>query len=216
MAAKKSSTIPQTPARVRVGITDKDMGWKAFRDTVNAFIKTRPDVVTGIFGPEATTARSHFTAVKKHEARERRRSKKGQYLPTAQAPSLASAKGLSNAQLAAIHEFGLAKHIPMRSFLRSTFDLNKFAYRHYLVVGMRRELFDVAKKRVPMVATESQTMKRLALKMEGDIKKRIGNRQITPPNAPSTVRRKKSSTPLVDTGQLRRSVTSAIRTGGSR
>src|SRR5262245_44048037 len=39
-------------------------------------------------------------------------------------------EGLTNADLAAIHEFGApAAHIPERSFLRSTFDENQRAYQ---------------------------------------------------------------------------------------
>jgi len=42
--------------------------------------------------------------------------------------------------------------------------------------------------------------------LTNQIKRAIANREFVP-NAPATIRKKKSSTPLVDTGQLRASIT---------
>ena len=51
----------------------------------------------------------------------------------------------------------------------------------------------------------------MGLKIETDIKDKI-NRLGSPPNAPSTVRRKGSDNPLVDTGTMRESLRYVVKT----
>jgi len=164
-------------------VIDRDFGWKAYLETVNRIERERPDVVVGLFGPDAEAMHGQ-------------------------------AKGSTVAQLGATHEFGLG--VPECSFLRSTFDLNKDKYLRFLVRGMGDEIYAAAKDKRPFGSKDSKTLKQLALKMEGDVKLRIGRRQIPPPNAPSTIARKGSSTPLVDSGQMRRAITSDVRIGGKR
>jgi hypothetical protein len=48
----------------------------------------------------------------------------------------------------------------------------------------------------------------------GVIKQRIAN-GIAPPNSPYTIARKGSSKPLIDTGQLRNSITYQVEIGGA-
>jgi hypothetical protein len=177
-------------------VIDRDFGWKAFLETVNRIEREKPDVVVGLTGPDAEMMHgAKIVAVKV--------GKKSQGVIQ---------RGTRNvATLAASHEFGLG--VPERSFLRSTFDLNIQAYVRYLNRGLGKEINDAARNKQSFGAKDSQTLKRLALKMESDIKLRIGRRQIPPPNAPSTIAKKKSSTPLVDTGQLRRAITSDVRIG---
>lgn len=128
----------------------------------------------------------------------------------AQNPHPSSKTGETIAQIAARHEFGIG--VPERSFLRATFEANKRTYQGLMVEGLADELLSSIKQRRAFDAKSAASMKRLALVMEGDVKKRIAA-GIPPPNSPRTIKRKGSSTPLIDSGVLRRSIGSIIRTG---
>ncbi len=104
---------------------------------------------------------------------------------------------LTTAEVGAIHEFGLG-NCPERSFLRSTFDVNRDAYLDLL----RR----MGQQIVKGAMTPAQALELLGQKFVGDIQGRIAE-GIDPPLAPSTIAAKGSSTPLIDTGQLRSSIT---------
>lgn len=162
-------------------VVDIDHGYKAFRETVNAFVSQKPWVVTGVFGPAGEAVH-----------------------PNAE-------KGETVATVAAKNEFGVG--VPERSFLRSTWDMHRDKYEQYTTRGLQGEVVNAAKTKVAVDADSSRTLKRIALKMEGDIKRRIGQRDIPPPNAKSTIARKKSDTPLIDSGHLRRTVVGAVRKG---
>lgn len=105
--------------------------------------------------------------------------------------------GPSVAQIAEWAEFGLGQ--PQRSWLRAWFDENKTQ----IEATMARQF--------QLAMTEEQTFEwaaeRLALWLQASIQRRIRNR-VSPPNAPSTIKRKKSSVPLIDTGLLRASIMS--------
>lgn len=111
--------------------------------------------------------------------------------------------GITNAQLALIHEFGLG--VPERSFLRATFDQLKDIWHAF-----------VAKVFKPVADGKIDLMKALALigeRVKSDIKRRITQGSgIPPPNAPSTIARKGSDRPLVDTGRLVGSIDYEVRT----
>ena len=106
--------------------------------------------------------------------------------------------------VAAIHEFGApGAGIPERSFLRSTMDQNVEKYAK----ALERALTDIADGKGDDV---ERVLAQLGAKAEGDIKLKIRNLR-TPPNAPSTIRQKGSSNPLIDTGQMRQAVTFEVR-----
>lgn len=117
----------------------------------------------------------------------------------------------SVAAIAARNEFGLG--VPERSFLRRTFDEKRDKYHDYLARGVQRELVQAAKTRTALSAETSITHKRLGLRIEGDVKRKIAS-HIPPPNSPATIAAKGSSTPLIWTGQTRRAVSSAVRKHG--
>lgn len=107
---------------------------------------------------------------------------------------------ITNAQLASIHEYGLG-NVPARPFLRPPFEQNKAAYLEIL-----RDAFAAALK-----SKGPEGYKRaLALvgqRLATDIKNYVTTGEgVGPPLADSTIVRKGSSRPLVDTGQLIRSV----------
>lgn len=103
--------------------------------------------------------------------------------------------------VATFHEFGAegnGVNIPERSFLRATIDANRSKYQSMLTKGMT----DV----VDMKLTQEQALNFIGTKVQADVVRRI-NEGINPPNSPRTVRAKGSSTPLIDTGQLKQSIT---------
>lgn len=122
----------------------------------------------------------------------------------------ADAGGATVVEIGAAHEFGAG--VPRRSFIRDAIDEKQDAYRAGVVKAAReaveRARTDAGAARDPKSGVG---FKRLALKVEGDIKQRIAN-GIDPANAPATIAAKGSSTPLIAKGQLRASVTSEVRT----
>lgn len=102
---------------------------------------------------------------------------------------------LTIAQIAEIHEYGLG--VPQRSWLRGFLDENDKQIR-----AVRSKLW---RQLVELKIDSETAASRLGAWLVGGIKKRIAAR-IPPPNAESTIARKGSSTPLIDTGQLRSAI----------
>ena len=100
-------------------------------------------------------------------------------------------------EVAAIHEFG-GKTVPQRSFIRATIDEKRAEILRLQVA--------LAKQVVLGRLTPDQALAQLGAKVAGMIQARIAA-GIAPPNAESTIRKKKSSKPLINTGQLRSAVT---------
>lgn len=103
------------------------------------------------------------------------------------------------AEVATKHEFGLG--VPERSFLRAWVDQNEAEIKTTIV-----KLFgEVVKGR----STPRMAFDQLGLWSVGQIQKRIAD-GIAPANSPKTIARKGSAVPLIDTGQLRSSITYKI------
>jgi phage gpG-like protein len=111
--------------------------------------------------------------------------------------------GLTNAQLAAIHEFGTAT-VPERSFIRATIEAHGREYER--ILGAE------AAKIIAGRSTVERSLTLLGMRVEGDMKATI-EAGIPPPLAPVTVAAKGSSQPLIDSGQLRNSITSKVVEG---
>lgn len=102
------------------------------------------------------------------------------------------------AGLAMVHEFGSpARNIPERSFIRSTVQAKRNIIKK-LFIQQGKKIMDgqVSTKDGLSIVGEF---------MQGEIKKTIVALK-TPPNKPSTIKKKGSSNPLVDTGQLLQSI----------
>jgi len=121
---------------------------------------------------------------------------------------------LSNVELGVVHEFGTAGvslgrsgatsgGIPARSFIRSTFDQKQ---KRWLALMARAAKVLYSEK----VLNPRQVLGVVGEKAKSDIIRTI-NKGIPPALVPSTIRRKGSSKPLIDTGQLKASITWAIR-----
>jgi hypothetical protein len=109
-----------------------------------------------------------------------------------------SGEELNNAQLMAIHEYGAPEHhIPERSIFRYTFAKEK---------AFHDDARKLAKKVGEEAITPTMAVNLLGAKARDELRQSFTDGHLTP-NAPSTIRQKKSSRPLIDTGQLRQSIT---------
>lgn len=109
---------------------------------------------------------------------------------------------ITNAELAMAHEFGTA-HVPERSFIRAPFDANRSKYEDHLAAFAKKVYAGAMKveRAVGLVAAE----------MASDVRKYIvDGAGVPPPNAPATIARKGSSRPLVDTAQMKNSISHAV------
>jgi len=105
--------------------------------------------------------------------------------------------GTPVAQVAFWQEYGTLK-IPMRPFMRNALAKNKVRWIRFFKRQIESHLdFDLALNRTGEI-------------MRGDIIKSIVA-TTTPPNKPSTIKAKKSSHPLIDTGLLKNSVSYEVR-----
>lgn len=102
--------------------------------------------------------------------------------------------------IATYNEFGLG--VPERSFIRAWFDSHA-AQNNRAIAAILKQVY---KGKISL----EQGLERLGLFFVGSMQKRISD-GIEPPNAASTIKRKGSSKPLIDTGQLRSSITYQIQ-----
>lgn len=173
-----------------IEIEYKDRGLEEILDILKRIRADHPSVKAGVL------------------ARDLRQEQEGGGLQKAVAQAKREARrgaGMSNVQLAVLHEFGSpAAHIPERSFVRSTFALMRAKYvekvKAYLVKGI------YSGKR-----TYLEFLGLIGLRMAADMKARFTDSSNGwPANAPSTIAAKGSSKPLIDTGALRASISHQV------
>lgn len=107
------------------------------------------------------------------------------------------------AVIAAIHEFGLGD-MPQRSFLRSAYDEN--------LPMIDKMIQRVANGAVFGLGTNA-ALNQLGNVVQGMVQRKIVDGPFVP-NSPATIKRKKSSRPLIDTGHLRQSIRYVIERKG--
>ncbi len=124
---------------------------------------------------------------------------KGAYvgIPAESDESVEDGEEFNLASLAAVLEFG-NERIPSRPFLRQTLAENKEKYTALFI-----QLFGQG------IAIE-QIYQQIALMAQGDVQLNIDKGNWVA-NAQSTIKRKKSSKPLIDTGRLRQSIVGVVR-----
>ena len=106
--------------------------------------------------------------------------------------------GLTIATIAAVNEFGTEDgRIPARPFLRPAIEENTAVYLRIV----ERDLPEILAGKQPM----TRLLHRLGNLATGHVQRKIVDGPFTP-NAPSTIRAKGSSSPLIDTGALRQSI----------
>jgi hypothetical protein len=108
---------------------------------------------------------------------------------------------------ALFNEFG-TKTIPERPALRNAVRNNRDEYQAMMKAEARTILLGAIKGQ-DAARAKRRALQRLGIKAQGDIQSEITSLQ-TPPNAASTIRQKGSSNPLIDTGEMRNSVTYKI------
>lgn len=115
--------------------------------------------------------------------------------------------GPTVAYVASIQEYGTEDgRIPERPFLSTTFDDNMEQWREY---GR-----DIVKDVIAGRRTLRTGMKRLGSIQMMEVRKTI-TKMKTPPNAPSTIARKGSNNPLIDTRKLRNGINYEIYGAGA-
>lgn len=113
--------------------------------------------------------------------------------------------GTDICDVAAWNELGTV-NIPSRPFLRKSVDENVDKINAFLK-GQKKKLISGA--------DAEQVLKEIGLFQKDLIQEKITEGSFAP-NAPSTVRKKKSSKPLVDTGRMRQSVNYVIQRKGGK
>lgn len=108
------------------------------------------------------------------------------------------------AVIAKIHEFGL-DDMPQRSFLRSAYDEN--------LPMIDKMIQRVANGAVFGLGTNA-ALNKLGNVVQGMVQRKIVDGPFVP-NSPATIKRKKSSKPLIDTGHLRQSIRYVIERKGA-
>ncbi|MCA9508968.1 MAG: hypothetical protein KC505_11155 [Myxococcales bacterium] len=109
----------------------------------------------------------------------------------------------SMVDLAAVHEFGTKDgKIPQRSFIRSTCDAKQKKYISFLR-KLQSQLFKGT-------ITVKQALEQLGERISKDMVQSI-NRGIKPELKVQTIKRKKSSKPLIDSGVLKGNITHEVR-----
>lgn len=96
------------------------------------------------------------------------------------------------------NHYGTSRGIPPRPFLLNAMRKNRGKYL--------RAMKEAAGEILRGESTLASVMTRLGILAQGDIQKEITDLK-TPPNAPSTIKAKGSSNPLIDTGEMRSKVT---------
>lgn len=108
--------------------------------------------------------------------------------------------GANMADIATFNEYG-TRAIPARPFIRTAIDENAASYEKMIKKGLGY---------LVKPGGAVTLLNRLSLKTVADVQRKIVTIK-TPPNAASTIKAKKSSNPLIDTGRLRQSISAEIR-----
>lgn len=114
-------------------------------------------------------------------------------------------RGIKGSELvtrALANEFG-TRTIPERSFLRSTVDRNRERYG---------QLLEAASQSLPDGGDIEPALRRIGAIVVGDVQRTITELR-QPPNAVSTIMRKGSANPLIDTGAMRAAIDFVIVRG---
>ncbi|ACX80299.1 phage-related protein [Aggregatibacter phage S1249] len=147
----------------------------------------------------AVTVTANFSAAKQLIEQMKSLKEKAVYVgfPAEFDEKVKGSENFNLASLAAVLEFG-NEHIPARPFLRQTFEENQEKYTALFI-----QWFDQG---VPA----AQIYERLSVMAQGDVQMNIVKGEWVA-NAKSTIRRKKSSKPLIDTGKMRQSVRGIVK-----
>jgi hypothetical protein len=147
----------------------------------------------------AVTVTANFSAAKQLIEQMKSLKEKAVYVgfPAEFDEKVKGSENFNLVSLAAVLEFG-NEHIPARPVLRQTLEENHEKYTTLFI-----QWFDQG---VPA----AQIYERLAVMAQGDVQMNIVKGEWVA-NAKSTIKRKKSSKPLIDTGKMRQSVRGIVK-----
>lgn len=185
------------------GIRDVDHGYSALLARVFGF--GRPTISSGILEADGAANKKSIESKKSLESKRTHLSDTLEGLFGAAPPVTIEDELLTVIQVATWMEFG-TEDVPARSFIRSWFDENE--------AKLRQELQTLMVTVISGKRTKEQILEILGQRCVASIQERI-SAGIAPENSPRTVARKGSSTPLIDTGQLRSSIHYRIDEGPS-
>lgn len=115
--------------------------------------------------------------------------------------------------IAAANEFGAPSvNVPERSYIRSTVDAKRRTYGRVLNELSKHAIGNAAVSK--RSGSADRQLRKFALLVQSDIQHTMVRLQ-EPPNEPSTIARKGSSNPLIDTSQLKNSITGVVRPAGT-
>lgn len=103
------------------------------------------------------------------------------------------------------NEFGTSRGIPERPFMRNAMRNNKAAYS----AAMKQAAVSILRAAAmgeSVAVGKLRALRQLGARAQGDIQGEITS-LASPPNSPVTIAKKGSSNPLIDTGEMRGSVT---------
>lgn len=112
--------------------------------------------------------------------------------------------GTDLCDVAAWNELGTSLGIPSRPFIRNTVDLHQDEIN---------QMLDQMAVQVLNGATAEQVLRQMGLYLKRQMQKEIKNGEYVP-NAPETIRKKKSDKPLIDSDSMRNSVLYQIKKKG--
>lgn len=151
-------------------------------------MREQATVKVGVIGDEAEASKKVKVRGKPKGRRKKGRGKKGKFKVIL--------TGNTVVEIATIHEFGMG--VPERSFIRAFVDENEAL--------IKKKIRTLGKKIVKGTLSSKQALDILGVWLTGKIQSRIA-KGIPPALAQATIDRKGSSKPLINTGQLRSSIT---------
>lgn len=114
-----------------------------------------------------------------------------------------NSEGADLCNIAMWNELGTV-HIPSRPFLRQSADDNEQQIVSFMTAQAES---------IKSGTSAEDVLKRTGVMMKGLVQEKIGSGNFAP-NAPSTIKKKGSATPLIDTGALRQNVNFQIKSKG--
>lgn len=99
--------------------------------------------------------------------------------------------------------------MPERPFMRLALRQNKDKYASMLGTEARSVLRTIIRGG-DAASAKKRALRRLGVEAQGDIRESITDLS-SPPNSPLTIQLKGSSSPLIDTGQMRKAVTWRVK-----
>lgn len=167
-------------------VRDRDLGWKRIKNELEKLSK-KPEIKIGLLSDTSREKKETIVNDKKIISEE-----------------------ITVLEVAIHNEYGAPKaNIPERSFIRSTYDQKN------------KDWFKLIEKMIDRVYTGKSTvedgMNIVGLRAEADIKLKLKNGDSAwQPNAPSTIKQKGSTKPLINTTQMLNSIAFEIKMKGSK